>query len=241
MAPCPRGTGVPGKPCNDHQLDPRQRRRPFAGGKSLYRWRMGRARPAEGHRGRQSRDGRHDRRDRGGRERRCRSRGDRGARGADVLARDHGGATGRLSGYDPSPHPRTRRSAGAGDIDGNGRGHHVRAGLAGAVRRRAHPRRARSLRHLRFSQNGGKHGDRARADRRVRADHALELAALPDHRQGGRGARRGLHRDPQAQRTLAAERPSLRTDRPRCGRACRCVQPDPGKRSRRGRRAGGAR
>jgi hypothetical protein len=40
----------------------------------------------------------------------------------------------------------------------------------------------------------------------VRPDHPLELAALPDHRQGGARAGGGLHRRPEAQRAVAAER-----------------------------------
>jgi len=55
--------------------------------------------------------------------------------------------------------------------------------------------------------------DRARTDRRVRAHHAVELATLPDHRQGRARAGRRLHGRTEAQRTLAAERLDVRRDR----------------------------
>jgi hypothetical protein len=44
------------------------------------------------------------------------------------------------------------------------------------------------------------------ADRRVRPDHAVELAGQPDRLQGGAGAGRGLHHGAQAQRARARSR-----------------------------------
>ena len=52
-----------------------------------------------------------------------------------------------------------------------------------------------------------------RAGRRGRRDHALELPAAPDRRQGRPGARRGLHRRAQARRGHPAGRPALRRGR----------------------------
>ena len=77
---------------------------------------------------------------------------------------------------------------------------------------------------------------RAGADRRRRRHHAVELPAPPDRRQGRPGARRGLHRRPQAQRGRPAERLHPGRDHRRGRPARRRVQPR--HRRRPGRRRG---
>ena len=70
--------------------------------------------------------------------------------------------------------------------------------------------------------------DRARADRRRRRDHAVELPAAPDRREGRAGAGRGLHRRAQAERGRAAERVRARRDHARpsgCRPACSTSSP----------------
>ena len=52
------------------------------------------------------------------------------------------------------------------------------------------------------------HADPARADRRVRPDHAVELADQPDRVQGGARARGRLHDGAEADRDRAAQRAS---------------------------------
>ena len=51
---------------------------------------------------------------------------------------------------------------------------------------------------------------RYEAVRRVRPDHAVELADQPDRRQGGAGAGGGLHHDPEAVGNRAAQRRAVR-------------------------------
>ena len=60
---------------------------------------------------------------------------------------------------------------------------------------------------------------RARADRRRRRDHAVELPAAPDRREGRARARRRLHGRAQAERGHAAQRVRARRDHRR-GRRC---------------------
>ena len=117
----------------------------------------------------------------------------------------------------------------AGRMDELGRHHQPgdgRAAVAGAGRagrRRPRPPRDRPRRagRLRVRAADGHHADRARAGRRVRDDHALELAAQPDRLQGRAGARRRLHDGAQAVRGRAAERDHLRRDHRRGRRARR--------------------
>ena len=66
---------------------------------------------------------------------------------------------------------------------------------------------------------------RARADRRRRLHHAVELPAAPDRGEGGAGAGRGLHRRPQAERGRAAQRVHAGRDRRRRRAARRRLQP----------------
>ena len=61
-----------------------------------------------------------------------------------------------------------------------------------------------------FRQPARQHRHHARGDRRLRPDHALELASLPDHRQGRSGARGGLHGGVEAERVVAPERLAVR-------------------------------
>ena len=65
----------------------------------------------------------------------------------------------------------------------------------------------------------------ARAGRRRRRDHAMELPAAPDRGQGRAGARRRLHGGRQAERGRAAQRLHARRDRRRGRPAGRRVQP----------------
>ena len=70
---------------------------------------------------------------------------------------------------------------------------------------------------------------RARAGRRGRRDHAVELPAAPDRREGRAGARGRLHGRAEAERGRAAERVHPRRDHRR-GRRCRpaCSTSSPG-------------
>ena len=83
-----------------------------------------------------------------------------------------------------------------------------------------------------------RHGHHARGHRRVRPDHALELAALPDHREGGPGAGGGMHGRPEAQRAVAAERLAVRGSGARRRHSGGCVQPRQRQRAGGRRRAG---
>ena len=100
-----------------------------------------------------------------------------------------------------------------------------------ARRRRRRPRRASAtstqmievLEELRVRGAARHDADPARADRRVRPDHAVELADQPDRVQGGARARGGLHDGAQADRDRAAQRDPVRRDPARrraCRRAC---------------------
>ena len=59
-----------------------------------------------------------------------------------------------------------------------------------------------------FERERGTTLHRARADRRLRLHHAVELAGQPDHLQGRAGARRRLHDGAEAERDRAAQRAS---------------------------------
>jgi hypothetical protein len=62
-------------------------------------------------------------------------------------------------------------------------------------------------------QHAGRFAARvARADRRMRADHAVELADQPDRVQGRAGARGRLHDGAQAERDRAVQRDPVRRD-----------------------------
>ncbi len=82
---------------------------------------------------------------------------------------------------------------------------HDPGGAAGDGLRR---RRPRSRGEIVWEEQVGQLAGRARADRRGRRDHALELPAAPALRQGRSGARRGLLGGRQAQRGDAAVAPS---------------------------------
>ena len=104
---------------------------------------------------------------------------------------------------------------GADDDARNGRAHHLRDRAPGdrrAVSFRGSRARARTLPVRRA--DGGR--DRPpRADRRLRTDHAVELAAEPGGLQGRAGACDRLHRRPETQRDRAAQRDAVCGDRPR--------------------------
>ena len=141
------------------------------------------------------------------------------ARGAAGAARpDHRGLQG--------PRGRARRRHQPGD------GRAALDGAAGPGRRRPRPPPHGPSRAGRVRLRGGDGHDagRAGADRRVRADHALELAAEPDRLQGRPRPRRGLHHGAEAVRGRAVERHHLRRDPRRGRRARRGVQPGPRRR-----------
>ena len=79
------------------------------------------------------------------------------------------------------------------------------------------------LKNYQFEEQVGSAIDRARADRRGRHDHAVELAAQPDRLQGRAGARRRLHHGAEAvarsRRSTPSSSPRSCT-RPACRRAC---------------------
>ena len=85
---------------------------------------------------------------------------------------------------------------------------------------------AGSAQELSF-RGAGRLGDGgARARRRHRHDHAVELAAEPDRLQGRAGAGRRLHHDPEAIRIHAVVGADLRGNPARSRRAEGRVQPD---------------
>ena len=80
-----------------------------------------------------------------------------------------------------------------------------------------------ALETLRIQPRQGIEPHRQGADRRRRADHAVELAAQPDRLQGRAGARRRLHDGAEAERDRAAQRRSSSprsSTRPARRRAC---------------------
>ncbi len=101
----------------------------------------------------------------------------------------------------------------AGRLAGNGRSLAVRprgAGLGGTGASRSDHRGARELRIQPAARN---EPDRQGADRRRRADHAVELAFEPDRLQGRSGAGRRLHGGPEAERDRPDQRDPVRRDR----------------------------
>ena len=137
-------------------------------------------------------------------------------RRARRLRRAHRGCDGRTRRGD-----RGTRLVRAGHADGERPPRPGRAADHGdAELRRNRPRvrrrRARTRRSL---------ARRRRADRRVHVHHPVELPAAPDDRQGGTGARRRLHDDPQAEFGDTAQRVPARRDHRQCGPPRRGVQP----------------
>ena len=140
-----------------------------------------------------------------------------------LLAHDAGRA--------PCPHrAHPRRLQGSlrrdrpGDLDRNGCADHARQGLADPDRRRPHQRHDRGAQDLQVRGDARHDAARARAGRRVRADHALELADEPGRRQGRPGARGRLHHGAQALRVLALQRHPMGQGHARGRRARRCFQ-----------------
>ncbi len=81
-----------------------------------------------------------------------------------------------------------------------------------------------ALKEFEFEETSGHHADSSRAGRRVRLDHAVELAAQSDRLQSRARARCGLHDGAQAQRSRAAQRAHLRRDHAEAGVPERRVQ-----------------
>ena len=65
------------------------------------------------------------------------------------------------------------------------------------------------LKTFKFEETARHHAAGAGAGRRVRADHAVELADEPGRRQSRSGARSRLHHGPQALRVFAVQRHSM--------------------------------
>ena len=167
----------------------------------------------------------------GHRQHPARQRGGCGARSPGRAARlcglvPHGAGRARRA---PDPRPCTRARALGADRAGaqhrDGGRHRLCAKRSGPARSRAHPRRARESGEVSLRLAARHHGDPARADRRLRPDHALELAALPDHRQGRPGTSGRLHGRTEAQRALATQRAFLRRDHGRGGLPAGRLQP----------------
>ncbi len=180
--------------------------------------------------------GTHSRRGREGR--RC--RGARRARRVRGLGQHTGGDARRLPAEDFRRPEGTRRRA---------RQDHRAGGRHAAQALRPHPGRAadRQLRQLRKTAARVRVGKArrqfaggARAGRRGRGDHALELSAAPDHAEARAGARRRLHRGAQALGSGAVQRFHIG----RSHRAVRspqgCIQSRHRLRPERGRGAGKA-
>ena len=89
--------------------------------------------------------------------------------------------------------------------------------------------------HVRVRERSRQLAGRARADRRRRLHHAVELPAAPDRAEGRSGARRRQHRRAEAERGGADQRVHPRRDHRRGRPARRCVQPRHRRRSGRGR------
>ena len=92
----------------------------------------------------------------------------------------------------------------------NGRGDRICAHRAGAASDRPCEGRSRCPDSLPLRRAARPHCRHPRTDRCLRADHSVELATLPDHRQGRAGARRRLHGRAEAERAFSFERPSVR-------------------------------
>ena len=163
----------------------------------------------------------------------------RGAARIRDLVREFPAEPGRASRPRPRPDPGARRSR-------SPRRSRRRWAAPSAVARGAqvpiaaeHIRVARDLAaQLSLPHASRRHGHHARGHRRVRPDHALELAALPDHREGRPGAGGGMHRRPEAQRAVAAERAAVRRSDARRRRSAGRVQPGQRRRAGGRRRAG---
>ncbi len=97
--------------------------------------------------------------------------------------------------------------------------------------------RHRRAEELRVRGAARRHADRQGADRRLRADHAVELADQPDRVQGVPGAGHRLHHGAQAVGGGAVLRADLHRDHRRRRRSRRRLQPGPRRRPRRRRGA----
>ncbi|CAA9532320.1 MAG: Aldehyde dehydrogenase, partial [uncultured Solirubrobacteraceae bacterium] len=170
----------------------------------------------------------------GGHGGRRRPRGGRRARGVRLVVADLGR---RARGVD-GPDRRGARRAHGGDR----RPHRPGGGHAGQAR--PHDpggpaddglrRDAAAHGRDRVGGGGRQLADRPRARRRRRRDHAVELPAAPDLREGSPGARGGLHRRAQAVGGRAAQRVPARRPARRARAAGRGLQPGDGRRARGG-------
>ena len=155
---------------------------------------------------------------------------------AHLVAEQPGRAPGPAAG-DPRRIPEARRRPRRRGERGDGR-----AGLAGSGppgRPRHWPPGERHRRAEELSLRGTARrdaGDQG-ADRRLRPDHAVELADQPDRLQGGPGAGDRLHHGAETVGSRAVLRPDLHRDRGRRRCAGRGVQPGLRRRPRCGRGA----
>ena len=130
---------------------------------------------------------------------------------------------------------------GGDDLHGDGRPGLARQGGAGALRPRpTSPAPSNVLKDYDFVENPRHDEHRQGTGRRLRPDHAVELADQPDRLQGRACARRGLHDGAQAERGGAAQRDPARRDPPRRRRSAGRLQPDQRRRPRGRRRAVGS-
>ena len=163
--------------------------------------------------------------DRAGKCARRRCGGGRGAARLRHLVREFRPEQGLASRPRPHPDPRAGRTVRPGDLAGDGRRHRLCAQHTGAGRGGAHPRGPGQSGQLSVPHPSGGRGHHARGHRRVRPDHALELAALPDHRQGRPRPGSGMYGRPEAQRAVAPERLALCRGDARRRHPAGCVQP----------------
>ncbi len=201
----------------------------------LYRWQMGHAAQHEDPRRSEPGKRRSDRHDHAGRSGRREPRGRRREESLPDLLENDRRRTRRVARENhrriPEAHARHRRNR----LQGNGRADRPRQHGAGAGRSRPHRVHAECDEDVQVGRRQRPQPHRSRTDRRVRADHAVELAAESDRRESGARDRCRLHDDPEADRDRAAERDHLRRSDGRSRRAAGRVQPRERRRPRRGR------
>ncbi len=111
---------------------------------------------------------------------------------------------------------------------GDGRSEGAGGWLPGEPGTRAPDHRDRRTRALHVRGTAWRHPDREGADRRLRPDHAVELAAQPDRGEGVPRLGHRLHHGAQAVGAVALQRTDLRRDPARSGCPRGRVQPGPG-------------
>ncbi len=132
--------------------------------------------PAQAARRHRSLDRRGLHADRRGQCRRRRQGGRRRAQGLHELWPQHAQGAPRAAARHPGRVQEAPEGRGRRDLPGDGRATGVRAHHPGRPRRGASGAHDRGAGELRVRVPAGQHPDRARADRRVRPDHAVELA-----------------------------------------------------------------